>query len=246
MYKILAAHQPNFFPTLGYFDKMRQCDIFAIRDETLFSRSQYHNRNRIRIPGNDENPMFRWIGVPVENHIGDYLKYVKIKDANRGKRHWKDQLLHEISVSYSTAPYFADFFPEIKKIVMELGSSLVHFNMKIIKFLRGIFNIQTPLVMASDLGLKPEHYQKSDASQDLVDICKRLNAETYLSGAGGRDYLDLMVFEKAGIPVKFQNFIHPIYNQNYKGFLPHMSAIDALFSVGRFPANAYEIQSIST
>ena len=35
--KIISAHQPNFIPYLGFFDKMKESDVFVIRDEVLFS-----------------------------------------------------------------------------------------------------------------------------------------------------------------------------------------------------------------
>jgi hypothetical protein len=57
----------------------------------------------------------------------------------------------------------------------------------------------------------------------------------YLSGQGGENYLDISLFEKNGIKVEFQNFTHPIYSQCYKGFIPNMSSIDALFNEGKMP-----------
>ena len=89
--------------------------------------------------------------------------------------------------------------------------------------------------MASQLNLKPEHYEKSDASEDIAKICERLNADTYLSGSGGRTYLNLEPFLKRGIKVEFQDYKHPIYQQHLPGFLPYMASIDALFCTGRMP-----------
>jgi hypothetical protein len=89
--------------------------------------------------------------------------------------------------------------------------------------------------MASSLGLKPEHYEKSNASEDLVAICKALGADVYLSGSGGRGYLDLEPFKREGIEVRFQDYQHPVYEQAFPGFLPNMSAIDALFCLGGMP-----------
>ena len=39
-------------------------------------------------------------------------------------------------------------------------------------------------------------------------------------------------FIKNKINIKFQNFEHPIYNQNFKPFHSNMSAIDLLFNEG--------------
>ncbi len=66
----------------------------------------------------------------------------------------------------------------------------------------------------------------------LVDICGRVGADTYLSGAGGQDYLDLGQFDAAGIRVAFQDFAHPAYPQRFGPFEPFMSVVDLLFNCG--------------
>ena len=88
--------------------------------------------------------------------------------------------------------------------------------------------------MASELNLKSLD-KETDASQDLVNICKAVNGEIYLSGSGGKGYLNEIPFIKEGINVEFQDYDHPTYKQVFTGFLPNMSAIDALFCCGKIP-----------
>ncbi len=234
--RVVAAHQPNFLPYLGFFDKMKSADVFVIRDEVLFAKRDFHHRNRIRINGNDNenNPQSSWVGFPVEEH-GDYLLYIKIKDANRGKRHWKQQLAHELKASYQGAPYFEKHFQNVVDMVNQSNGSLVDLNMALIGYLSKELGTESSVVMASKLGLKPEHYEKSNPSDDLVAICREVGADVYLSGAGGKGYLEMEKFSKAGIEVQFQEYKHPVYAQHFAGFLPYMSAIDALFCLGRLP-----------
>lgn len=42
-------------------------------------------------------------------------------------------------------------------------------------------------------------------TERLIQICKDHNADTYLSGISGKNYLDLKKFEQAGIKVVFQD-----------------------------------------
>lgn len=242
MSKIVSAHQPNFLPYLGFFDKMMKSDIFVIRDEVLFLKKEYHNRNRIRINGNDNlnNPQFKWINVPVVS-LNDYIMHVLIdKDFLMKKIPWNQRLLHEIKSAYRGSDYFDEFFPQIKEIFNNSDDKLIELNMKIINFLKEVFEIKTEIIMASELRLRDEHYDESngtDASEDLIRICRKLGADVYLSGDGGRDYLNLEVFEREGIEIRFQDFKHPVYKQKFPGFVQDMSAIDALFCVGKFPEN---------
>jgi len=73
-----------------------------------------------------------------------------------------------------------------------------------------------------------------DRSQRLVDICRHVGADTYLSGAQARCYLDVPRFEAAGMRVEFQQFEHPRHEQaQHSGeFVSHMSAVDGLFNCG--------------
>jgi hypothetical protein len=70
-----------------------------------------------------------------------------------------------------------------------------------------------------------------------VNVCRRFEADTYLAGAGGREYMDLTLFEKAGIAVEFQEFIPPVYPQHWSAlpqdFVPGLSAIDLIFNCGQ-------------
>jgi hypothetical protein len=65
-----------------------------------------------------------------------------------------------------------------------------------------------------------------------VDLVSAIGGDIYLSGPMGKDYLDLQLFEEKKIHVTFQDFKHPIYPQQYNGFEPYMSAIDALLNAG--------------
>jgi len=235
---IIAAHQPNFMPYLGFFHKMQEADIFVIRDDVLFVKKEFHNRNKIRINGNNKNnPQSKWLNVPVINPH-DYILYAKIKKDLKYKNKilWNSRVLHNIKTNYDKAPFFERFFPELERIFDNSDDTLISLNMKLIRFLARVLNIKTKIIMASHLKLKPLHYENSNASQDLVNICKALGADIYLSGSGGKGYLDESPFLKEGIKLQFQEYVHPTYKQNYPGFLFNMTAIDALFCFGEMPS----------
>lgn len=229
MGKVMSAHQPNFLPYLGFFDKMKKSDVFVIRDEVQFVERDYHHRNRIRIDGtSDKKPQCKWIRVPVtkeRKHIRHIMVRNEVKDKNIP---WNIFILRQIRNNYETAPFFSAYHPELEAILRAKTEKLIDLNMEIIELLKGCFNINTEIVYASQLDYK----KTGDASEDLVRIAKALDADVYLSGAGGRAYLNHGLFSTAGVDLQFQSFTHPVYRQRYPGFIPNLAAIDALFNVG--------------
>jgi hypothetical protein len=66
----------------------------------------------------------------------------------------------------------------------------------------------------------------------LIEICHRLECDHYYAGAASRDYMDIPAFERAGVHVAFQNYVHPTYPQSYGAFVSHLSVVDLLFNCG--------------
>ena len=60
---IVAIHQPNFLPWLGYLDRMIRADLFIVLDHVQFERRNYQNRTRILLDGHGH-----WLTVPVQQH----------------------------------------------------------------------------------------------------------------------------------------------------------------------------------
>ena len=79
-------------------------------------------------------------------------------------------------------------------------------------------------------------YDVRSRTLDLVlDICKKSGATEYLSGVGGKSYLNLESFISANIDIKFiDNDLPKSYPQLFKkiDFLNDLSAIDIIFNCG--------------
>jgi len=112
---------------------------------------------------------------------------------------------------------------------------LIELNIHIIKYLLKELNIEIPLYYESEIGTC------SKATDRIIEICRKLKADTYLSGIGGKAYLEEEKFAHAGIKLDYQDYNHHPYHQLYthrvSPFLPNMSAIDLLFNEGRRSMN---------
>ena len=222
---IIGIHQPNYLPYLGFFDKMAKSDIFVIYDDAQFEKGEFQHRNRIRIYHG-----WKWLTVPVEKkHIPINEIRIKNEVATWKGVKWTDAHFNDISDNYKDTLYYSVYEKEIKRIYNKRYDKLVDLNMELIDFLKEAFDIGVKMVFSSELGFT------SKSTERLVEIVEALGGDVYLSGAKGRDYLDVSLFEKKDIRVEFQEFEHPVYKQRYEGFVPNMAAIDALFNVRKMP-----------
>src|SRR3546814_3690829 len=69
---IVAIHQPNYLPWLGYFHKIARADVFVFLDDVQFSKNGYTNRVRILGDG-----AARWLTIPAAVHLGDPIGAVR-------------------------------------------------------------------------------------------------------------------------------------------------------------------------
>lgn len=215
----LAAHQPQYLPWLGYFDKLDQVDCFVILDQVQFKKNEWQNRNRIKTGSG-----WQWLTVPVLHRFPQRIYEVRINNASP----WSRKHLQALVLNYASAPSFGThraFFEEVYAHEWELLADL---SLETLTYLVEALGIRTKLILASSLAL-PEG---GDATDRLIAICRALGADIYLSGTGGTSYLDLGRFSKAEIEVRVQEFRCPPYPQRFRAFEPNLSVVDLLFNCG--------------
>lgn len=215
--KTISIHQPVYLPWLGFFKKIISSDIFVFLDDVQYEKNGWQNRNKIRT-----NDGEIWVTVPVNSKSKTLLKDITIDNSsNWAKKHSKS-----ISHNYSKAKFFDKHWNDFERIYQKKIDRLIDLNLEIIKLLMKKLKIQTKTILASELKISEQ------GSQRILEICKALGADSYLSGSVGKDYLKLNDFTDNSINVNFQNFKHPIYNQVFEPFHPNMSAIDLLYNEG--------------
>ena len=214
---VITIHQPEHLPWLGFFHKASQADSIVILDNVQFRKNYFQNRNKIRTQDG-----WQWITVPVSRSLVTMVKDVAINDEPR----WKEKWWNAVYLSYKRSKYFDQYEKELHEALDSSASNLCALNVALLKFVFKALGIKAETVFASELGAQGK------AGALILDICRKMRADSYLSGISGKDYLDLEVFKNAGIGVTFQEFHHPIYRQLYEPFMPCMSVIDLLFNYG--------------
>lgn len=216
----VAIHQPQYLPYLGFFHKLKQCDLFVALDHVQYQRRGVQNRNKIKTKDG-----WQWLTVPVCHQEEERINNIEIDPKMPWQRkHWK-----AIEFSYSPAPFFDEYAADLKRLLLDQTYRLLcDLNMTLLQWMMERLDIEVPILYSSQLEVDGN---KSDL---LISICQAVGADCYLSGPGGRRYMDLDAFKAAGIAVQWQEFTSPVYPQVFPqaGFVPDLSALDVLFNCG--------------
>jgi len=217
---IITIHQPEYLPWIGFFDRINKSDIFVILDDVGYQKNGFINRNKIKTKDG-----WQWLTIPVKGR--SFNKKINEVLIDNGKD-WQKKHISLLKDNYSKASYFKEYYSFLEKTFSKNWENISDLDIYLIKNITDFLEIRTKIEKASILGVE------SEKTNRLVDICKKFKADTYLSGPGGKNYMDLNLFKKQGIKVVFQEFSHPEYSQQFieKGFLHGMSVMDLLFNTG--------------
>jgi len=222
MSKILSIHQPNYIPYLGFFYKIAKSDVFVYLDEVQFPRGQsFASRNKIKTPN---GVVYLTIPISIPRGRKGKVKYSEVEFANDK---WKDKHLKTLQFSYKRAKYFDEVFNIFRNQILA-HNKFVELNIALIEKFLDYLAIPTKRVRLSKI---LDKFGKK--TELIIDLCKTINAETYLSGTGGgREYNDEEMLLKNNIILKYSNFKHPEYSQLWGEFQSNLSIIDLLFNHG--------------
>lgn len=215
--KSCSIRQPGYLPFLGFFKKIESVNTFVIFDDVQYSRGDWDNRNKI---GSNDGPL--WLTVPILNKSSKLLSDIEIDFS----KNWISKHFSTIEYNYKNTPFFNIYWNNIKTIINKPRKKLIDLNLDLINYFISILEIKTEIILSSSLNIK------ECGSTKLLEICKKLKCDTYLSGELGKNYLDETIFKNENIKVVFEKFEHPSYNQKFTNFIPNLSIIDLIFNEG--------------
>ena len=220
---IVSVHQPQYIPWLGFFDKIARSDCFVFLDLAQYKPREFQNRNKIRCPDGG-----KWLSVPVISKGRGRQRICDVIIDNESA--WRRQHLGTLKTCYAKAEFFDRYLPFFEELYAREWERLSDLNVHIIKYILGDLAISKPLYLESKLETSCK------GTERIIEICQKLNADAYLSGLGGKEYLKEEKFVPAGIKLLYQDYLHPVYQQQFmqgeSDFIPCLSIVDLLFNEG--------------
>ena len=213
----VSINQPAYLPWLGYYDRIASSDLAIVLDSVMIEKGSYTNRNKMR-----SGDGWSWLTVPIKARGQPLIADVQIDN----QRDWCKKHFQHINQAYAKAAHYAEHIEWLADLYARdwasLNTLLVYTNRYFLTALR----IDAPIISSSALNVT------GSKSELVLNLCKEVGATEYISGPFGRDYLDLLSFDQAGIKVTFQDYKHPVYEQCQGGFEPYMSVLDLLLNCG--------------
>ena len=215
--------QPTFFPWLGYFDLIDQSQKVVFLDDVNFTKQSWQQRNNFKTTNGLETFT---IPVDIKNSKTKLIKDILIFDRKNISRKFNNFL----KTNYNKSRYFEKYIDEISKIFNQeiKGGYLFLLNYELIKWCLETLDIKKEIILSSSLNLK------SKKSEKIIDICKNLNADEYLTTPGSLNYLneDLIHFNNNKIKVFLHQYDHPKYQQSFGHFFEFACILDLIFNEG--------------
>jgi hypothetical protein len=223
MSNLVAIHQPNFFPWLGYFDKIARSDIFIFLDHVQFPKTGGVWSNRVKMAVGGEA---RWATAAVTRNFHGVraINQMEFQPHNP----WREKLLKSVRANYARAPFFRETVELIEPLILNSENNLARYNGNAI------------VAIADSLGFSSKKFRWSSempvhgqATEMLVSLTSATAGDTYMCGGGAGGYQEDDVFLAAGLSLIYQNFHHPVYQQvGMTEFVAGLSIIDALMNIG--------------
>jgi hypothetical protein len=221
--KTIAIHQPNFFPWLGYFEKIVRSDAFVFLDHVQYQKTGGTWSNRVKLLINGDA---KWVTAPI-NRAFNGVRAVREIEFLSGVP-WRDEMLKLFTQQYSKAPFFAETMELLAPLLLNPENNIA------------VYNSQAIVGIAVRLGVRADKFYWSSklpfeghANELLISLVRSLGGTAYLCGGGAAGYQDDLLFHNAGVEVCYQNFRpHPYPQPGLSDFVPGLSIVDALMNQG--------------
>ena len=212
--------QPYFFPYLGHFALIANCDRWVVFDITQYTPKTWMNRNRVLHPSGGPT----YATVPLANSSQSILtREARILDPGKAHQSIRGVLSHY----RRPAPYFTEVLALLDRTFDELdGDSLVALNAAGLRAVCGYLGLRFDYAICSEMDL--ELPPPSGPGGWAPAIAAAMGADAYLNPVSGRDLFDPADFSARSIELGFLEMPLFTYDTGPYAFQPHLSVLDVL------------------
>ncbi|WP_350334058.1 WbqC family protein [Coralliovum pocilloporae] len=217
--KKVAILQSNYIPWKGYFDIIRQVDLFIFHDDLRYTKNDWRNRNRIQTETGS-----RWVTIPCGTDQNRLINEVRVDQVDWQAQHYR--LLEE---NYRAAPYWDVYSDFVKEVYLKRKWQFLS---ELNQFL--IRHIASEFLGAQTAFDQSENYNLSHRGEARVlELLTKAGATRYLSGPAGRNYLQENSFDDCGIMLEYMDYSsYRPYRQCHEPFDHAVTILDLLFNTG--------------
>lgn len=199
----IGIMQPYFFPYIGYFQLIKEVDVYVNLDHVSFMKRSYMTRNTLKnntpinlvLTNASQNRKCNEVMVNFENN---YISKFK-------------KTIHHL---YSKSPNFEEINSLIiDPVFIDQKISVSKFNIELIKNICVFLDIKTKIIDTS-FGLT-----ELKKGEGLKEITKKLKGDVYVNAIGGQSLYDKIDFKKDGITLFFIKMGDVSLNNKYSSIL---------------------------
>jgi hypothetical protein len=205
----IALRAPEYLPSLDVMALYAYADTVVLADHLQYSRQSRQNRTRIRNPEGAQ-----WLTVPLAGgQFGLPVREVRIDNRDA----WAGRHLRAVRFNYQTAPYFDFYYDGLERLLRRPWTFLGDLTSETIGLLCGWMAIQSRRVIASSVSA--DLHSPSVAASSLNGRNIALPDTGNIDRERGHD-VEIVTLEEAK------------RHQNFPGFVPGISALDAVMNYG--------------
>jgi len=239
--------QPYFFPYIGYFQCLNAVDKYILYHNLAFIKNAWINKNFVLLKQGKKSPII----IPViQKSSFKTINIIAIDET----QHWRNKLLNKVYLNYKKAPHFEETFKLVSDVVNKKYEFIHQITSDSIISVKDYLKIETDIVTENnqyediekyfaEMGQNMLMYEGQYLERKVIrvlEICKRLNAKTFINAIGGIDLYKKDIFKSFGIDLIFIKTNEELsYQQNStNNFIPNLSIIDVLMFNGRSKTRA--------
>lgn len=210
----LSANQPYFIPYIGYWQLIKNADIFLICDDYNYIKGGWINRNRVL---NGKEPIYCNLSLDKASQ-NKMINETFIKDIDIEKQ------LRSLECTYRKAPNFEEGYKLMETILSCPERNLAYFLENSIKVIAEYLGLKTQFKRTSEIegnALLKREYR-------IYDFCQKLGADTYINAIGGMELYDFNEFKQRNIKLQFLQTNDITYKQFDNEFIESLSIIDVI------------------